>query len=879
MHTPILETKFHIPPWHSESVVRLRLLEKLEAGLNEQCKLTLVSAPAGYGKTTLVTGWLQSIAKKLHIAWLSIEQSDNDPARFMNYWINAIQRMDGIEEVDYLQSLLELPQLPPLNTILDILLNNLALIEGQAVLVLDDYHTLTNPIIHEALEYFLDHQPAQVHVVLTTREDPPLPLARLRARGQMVEIRAGDLRFTAEEAGQFFSQSMQLDLKEETVIALETRTEGWIVGLQLAALAFQNLSNPQAFVDTFRGSHRYILDYLAEEVIRQQEDDLRQFLIQTSVLERFNADLCQALTGYPDSQRMLARLEQANLFLIPLDNERVWYRYHHLFADYLRTELSRTEAAELYKKASAWHEENNQGFEAVQYALASTDPEFVGDVIDRTLKKDYIWSGGNLALYLSWLDALPPQVFHNRPQLSLNASRILYLAGRFNLADELITQTEQFLRSLTATPERDQMLALAVLYRGSIASVRGDVEKAIERTTFAQSQLSRENHLAHARGYFSLGLAYELSGQNEQAIKNYLLSSDEAYLAGVLFLAINARCAAAQVQITQGKLHLAQQNCEYAIKLSEGRRLAPLGLAWSILGGIALERNDHVAAEPLLQDGITLSRQGGLLDDVVIGLVSLARLCAYQGNTSSAFDAVQEINAIVQGYGVQRMTLLASAYLARLHIYTGQKQAAKQWAEAYQSVRDSQAREFEDLTLVRVLLMTGDIASVSSILNPLLERAQCEGRLKSCMEIMILFALYHHAEKDISTAVDWLSRAINLAAPEGFVQTFLDEGDGLLDLLPKVRQSAPEFVDVIMNSYQGETDVIFSPLDQLPDPLSEQELRVLKLIVMGKVNKEIAEELVISVGTAKWHVHNVFQKLGVSNRPQAIALAKKLDLM
>ena len=718
MHTSILETKFHIPPWHSGGVVRSRLLQKLGAGLDKHCKLTLVSAPAGYGKTTLVNGWLQSIADRSRIVWLSIEPSDNDPARFMSYWINAVRRMVGIEEADYLQSLLGLPQLPPLNTIQDILLNALTLLEGPAVLVLDDYHTITNPIIHEALAYFIEHQPAQVLIVLTTREDPPLPLARLRARGQMVEIRASDLRFTAEEAGRFFSQSMQLDLKEETILALDTRTEGWIVGLQLAALAFQNLSNPQEFVETFRGSHRYILDYLAEEVIRQQEDDLRQFLIQTSVLERFNADLCRALTGCPDSQRMLARLEQANLFLTPLDDERNWYRYHHLFADYLCTELTRAEAAELYKKTCIWHEDNDQDFEAVKYALASKDAEFVADVVDRALRKDSVWSGGNLALYLSWLDALPPQTFVSRPQLCLNAAHILYLSGRFKSAEDLITQSEQFLGILPATPERTQMLALAGLYHGAIASVCGNIQDAIERTTFAQSQLSGENHLAHARGYFSLGLAYELSGQTEQAVQNYLLSSDEAHTAGILFLAIHARCSAAQVQVVQGRLLLAQQNCEQAIQFSEGKRLAPLGSAWSILGGIALEQNNLAEAERLLLDGITMSRQGALMDDVIVGLISLARLRAYQGKTDEALETIREINSIIQGFGVERMTMLASAYVARVQMTTDQKQAAVQWAAVYQSARGEQPHEFEELTLARILLMTGDMEPVPSILTP-----------------------------------------------------------------------------------------------------------------------------------------------------------------
>ena len=328
-------------------------------------------------------------------------------------------------------------------------INALALLKDPATFVLDDYHLITTPLIHEILEYFLEHQPPQAHLVIITRSDPPLPLARLRARRQMVEIRASDLRFTEEEASHFFNQSMQIVLEEEDIHALELRTEGWAVGLQLAALALKNLPDPQSFVETFRGSHRYVLDYLAEEVIRQQRDDIREFIIQTSILERFNAESCEALTGHPDSQSLLSELEQANLFLIPLDDERVWYRYHHLFADFLRTELSKTETKKLYKKAALWHEENDFLSEAVQYAIESADLDFLADLIDHAFREDTIWSGGNLALYLSWLEALPVQAFYSRPELGLNAAHILYLLGRFELAEKQIVQVEQTLQLFT----------------------------------------------------------------------------------------------------------------------------------------------------------------------------------------------------------------------------------------------------------------------------------------------------------------------------------------------------------------------------------------------------------------------------------------------
>jgi LuxR family maltose regulon positive regulatory protein len=869
----LLETKFHTPIWRSDGVIRPRLLDQLQTGLIEQRKLTLVSAPAGYGKTTLITSWLYSFSESTRNIWLSLEKSDNEPARFLSYWTTAWNRISDLPLAN-IQDLLDMPQLPPFQSILDEVINALAQLKEPAILVLDDYHTITNSLIHEMLEYFLEHQPRQAHLVIITRSDPPLPLARLRARRQMVEIRASDLRFTEEEAGHFFSQSMQVVLEEEDIQTLDRRTEGWAVGLQLAALALKNLPDPQDFVETFRGSHRYVLDYLAEEVIRQQRDDVREFLIQTSILERFNAESCGALTGYPDSQGLLLELEQANLFLIPLDDERVWYRYHHLFADFLRTELSKTETEKLYKKAALWHEQNEFTSEAVQYAIASGDLEFLADVIDWGLKKDAIWSGGNLTLYAAWLDILPPQAFHSRPALSLNASHILYLLGRFDLAEKQIDQAEKTLHALPVSPEKEQMLALASLYRGAIASVRGDTQQAIERITFAQERVPQEHHLQHARGYFSLGLAYELSGQIALAEENFLKSSEEAQSAGVLYLAIHALGAAAQVQISQGQLYRAEQACQQAIQIAGDKQLPPLGLVESILGSIALERNDLSAAEEFLQNGIALSRRGGLIDDVILGLSYLARLHAYQGRVSDAFDAIQEANTIIQGFGVERMSMLVAAHIANLQLLIGQEGAATQWAADYQVVRAGLSHEFADLTLVRVLLKTGDREKVPSILDALLKQGQAQGRLRTRIEVMILMALFHRAEKDIPSAVDWLSQALGLAAPEGFIRIFLDEGTALLDLLLKARQAAPELVDAILGSLQAESGK--SPLDQLPEPLSEQELRVLGLIVAGKTNREIADELVISVGTAKWHVHNILQKLGVSNRLQAIARAREL---
>ena len=880
---PLLKTKLHIPHRRPDMVPRSLLIKQLNERI--QRKLTLITAPAGYGKTNLASEWTHSLQSEdtsnNRITWLSLEEADSEPIRFLSYVIAALQQVAPEVGVGAL-SLFEMTQSPPINTVLNELINDIAGLDYHIMLVLDDYHVISHPEIHEALRYLVEHQPHQMHLVITSREDPPLPLPRLRARGEMAEIRMHDLRFSLDKTTQFFSHSMKLDLESEVISVLEARTEGWIAGLQLAGIVLKNLPDHQAFMDTFSGSHRYVLDYLTDEVLQSQDEEVRQFLVQTAILKRFNTDICQAVTGNANSQFILEQLEQTNMFIVPLDHERVWYRYHHLFADSLLTELSKAEASELYKKASAWHEANDMIFEAVTYALDSADPEFMADMIDVALQQETIWSSGNLVLYSSWLEKLPAQVLANRPHLSLNAAFVLYLSGRFDDALQLIALAETDLAAQPASPEVENLLALVALYRGSIAAVRGDVEQAIELITFAQSRLPRADHMAHARAHFSLGVANENSGQADDAAKNFLRASEKAQSAGVLHLAVHARCSAAQVLIDLGRLNLAEQACRTAIDLAEGQRFPPLGVALSILGGIALERNDLASAEQLLNEGIALSSQRMLLIHVIAGMASYVHLTVCQGNTAEFLNAIDEVNAILEEYDeeydVDRFYLVAAAHQARMHIFLADRQAVDQWAKAYQASRSDSPFEYAELTLVRYLLMSGDYEAVPSILQPLLDAARHEGRFRASMEIKLLFSRYCQDKGDIPTALKWLSEALEIAAPEGFIRIFLDEAP-VLELLPQVRETAPDLVDAILGQQKSADDVERPAQPQLPEPLTEQELNILALIVGGKTNQQIADELVVTLGTVKWHVHNILQKLGVNNRTQATIRAQELGLL
>lgn len=882
----LLTTKFHVPPWRSVEVPRPRLVEQLSTGLREGRKLSLVAAPAGYGKSTLCSEWIHALqGGNWQIAWLTLDAADNDVRRFWGY-VDAALRQAVSAAGEAVSSLLDLPQLPSISVILDELLNSLCAQESPVLLFLDDYQMISNPAVHEAVMYFLEHQPHHMHLAISTRQDPPLPLARLRARQQMTEIRARDLRFSREETSQFFTRTMQLDLAEEVVQRMEARTEGWAVGLQLAGLALQNIPDRLAFTQSFSGSHRYVLDYLAEEVLRQQGKELQDFLSHTSVLDQFNAALCQALTGREDTHQMIERLEKGNIFLVPLDHERVWFRYHQLFRDYLRTLLRNDEQAALCKKASQWYEENGLLPEAVQYALASKDSNFSADVMERAMRHSTAWSGGNITLLSSWLAALPEQVLCTRPQLRLNASRIYYLAGQYAQAEKHISQAEEMLKDAPKTPEVEKMQALALLYRGSIACVRGDVQAALEQTISALARLPKDESLAHARAYFNLGSAYELADQMERAVENYLLCSEAAQQAGVHFLAIQASCAAAQVQVKQGSLNEAEQTCQVAIHIAGGVRIPPLGLAYIVLGTVALERNKLAEAGQLLKDGIALSRQGSLMDNAVLGLATLARLQVCIGDIPAALSTIQEARSILLAFRVPMLAAHADAFLARMQLATGKKQEAMQWAALQKGDRKAaehpdchgDARlEYAHITLARVFLAANEIEDVPKLLLPVLECAQKAGRFYTCVETMLLLSQYCEAKKD-PDAIRWLIQALELAAPRGLVRIFLDHEALLTAILPKARAAAPEFVDLLFDHLPPALGTTHPANARLPEPLSEQELRVLGLVISGKSNQEIAVELYISVGTAKWHVHNILQKLGVSNRPQAIARARELKL-
>lgn len=891
----LLRTKFYIPPERPGIVARPRLLHQLDEGLSAH-PLILVSAPAGYGKTTLIARWLRqrraaSPAATTRVAWLSIDDSDNDPASFFTYLVAAIQET-GIEWQPQDQSLWNVSDSPPAVAIITSLLNEFdrAQNEQPFILVLDDYHKIQTVVIHEALQFLMDHAPPSLRMVLTTREDPPLTLARWRARGQMTEIRAADLRFTAGETATFLNEAMGLSLTADQIGALKSRTEGWIAGLHLAVLALRS-PGPEAaqssedLIASFSGSHHYVIDYLMDEVLRQQRDDVSEFLRQTSVLDRLCAPLCDAVTGRDDSQEILMQLERTNVFLVPLDDRREWYRYHHLMADSLQAGLDKSTRQESHRRASQWYESRGVPVGAFYHARATGDVSLAANVLERVIQNTAAWSRGEVSRLTGWLDSLPESTLAERPALSLHASRALYLSGRMERAEKLLRQAEQSLgRDAQPAREQPELATLAAILRAATDAMRGEnlAGAVTSMSRILKRPIDVTQHTA-ARAADTLGLAHELAGDVESAEDAYRQASELAHAAGVRYLAVNARCEAALMQIQQGRLALAAETCRLALELAGDGDIPPTGLVWAVLGEIARERDDLETAARSISTGIALAQKGGIVDDLRYAYLYLARLRQAEGDTAAALSAWQDAGSLTRLYNNPRLDQLSSAHHARIDLTAGSQSLAERWARHYQRERDTHQtdylREFEDLTLARVLLAHQKEDEALALLQSLATEARAAGRNRTTIEANILLALALRSRAD--EAGDALLAALSLAAPEGFARMFIDEGQALAPLLLRARAAFPEFIDRLLAALPASNPTEDNALAQgaPADGLSEREMDVLRLLNAGLSNREIADELIITVGTAKWHVHNIIAKLDAGNRVQAIARARERGLI
>jgi len=871
----------------------------------------LISAPAGFGKTTLLTEWLAAgpaaPADERLAAWLSLDRADNDPASFWTYVIAALQTVaPGIGESAL--TLLQAPQPPPIETVLTALLNDLGAITGDIVLVLDDYHVIDARDVQDAMAFLLDHLPPQLHVVIASRTDPALPLARLRARGELVETRAAELRFTPDEAAAYLNEMMGLQLTARDVAALEGRTEGWIAALQLAALSMQGRDDVAGFIAGFTGDDRYVVDYLAEEVLQRQSDRVQTFLLQTSILGRLSGPLCDAVTGQGGGKAMLEALDRGNLFLVPLDDRRRWYRYHHLFADVLQARLldeQPDQVPDLHQRASAWYQQNGEPAVAIGHALAAGDFERAADLAE--LEIPAMSRTRQEAMVRGWLEVIPDEVVRVRPVLSVGFAGALLSVGELEGVESRLRDAERWLDVTTGTDARSvarsaemvvadeeeyrRLPAMIELYRAALALARADVPGTVRHARRALDLALADDHLCRAGASGILGLASWASGDLEAGHSAYAECMAGLRRAGHIADTFGCAVALADIRLVQGRLGEAMRTYEQALqRVPEQGGPVLRGTADMYVGmsGVHRERNDlHTATQQLLRSQ-ELGEHTGLPQNRYRWRVAMARIRRAEGDLDGALDLLNEAERVYVGDFFPNVRPVP-ALRARIWIAQGRLGDALGWArEQGLSVDDdlSYLREFEHITLARVLMARyqderaeRSVHEAIRLLDRLLRAAEEGERAGSVIEILVLRALAYQRHGDIPAALSCLERAVTLAEPEGYVRVFADEGPPMASLLRVAarQQTVGNYVRQLLAAVT-ETEQNGPVKQALIEPLSERELDVLRLLGTELDGPAIARELMVSLNTVRTHTKHIYAKLAVTNRRAAVRRAAELDL-
>src|ERR687895_1218887 len=800
----LVSTKLRPSQARPQLVARLRLTATLEREPGR--KLTLISAPAGFGKTTLLVEWLRERAGgEGYVAWLSLDEGDNDPVRFLSYLVGALRRTVGEEFGEGVLAALRSPGPPRMEAVLGALINELADLLGEVAVVLDDYHVIDSENVHWIVIFLLERLPENVHLVISGRVDPPLPLARLRARGQMMELHAADLRFTPEEAAAFLNDAMGLDISAGDIAALEGVTEGWIAALQLAALSMRERKDVSDFISSFSGGHRDVFDFLAEEVLERQSEPVQTFLLETSILDSLSGPSCDAVTGRNDGQRMLERLERENLLVVPLDDERVWYRYHHLFADFLRGRLERERPerlAPLHVRASEWCEENALVAEAVRHALSSGDHERAARLMEWGIGQT--WYRGEVVTLLGWLRKLPKEAMLPRPLLLVWYAAALMLVGRLDGVESLLQEAEGVVgagegQGEEPRPGADEvdpqhLLATAAAVRSLHARLQGDPQGAIEHARRALALLPEDNLNPRPFAALCLAEAYQAADDLEAANSTFAETVELGLAAGHDYIALTAMGSLARLRMAQGRLREAEETLLRALgfAVERGAELLPaVGRVRIAMGELLLERDELETSERELTLGTELVERAGELEILARGQVTLSRVKRARGDTEGALKLAHEAGRLAREYGAPQAIADAALWKARLHLMRTELRAAASELERASGV-DEVPRSTQvaiRISLARLLIARDDHEEALQLLNHLRETAEAADQRGSVVEILTLQALLLRAKDEKNRAIDVMGQALALAEPEGYVRTFVDERTPIAELLSEVLEA------------------------------------------------------------------------------------------
>lgn len=884
---PLLGTKLYAPAAREDLVSRPHLLERLGSGLG--AKLTLVSAPAGFGKTSLISAWrMVSPGKETPLAWVSLDSQDNDPLRLWRYIVAALQTLQPQMSQAALLALSS-PQPPPVEAILLEVLNSLAAFERHLVLILDDYHLIDNPAVHQSMSFFLEHLPPNTHLFVLGRSDPPLPLTRLRARAEMVEIRAEDLRFAHHEAATFLSRSFGLELSAAHLEALLERTEGWIASLRLAGLSLQGRKDIGSFIEAFAGSHRFIVDYLVEEVLERQAPEVRDFLLRTSILEYLCGPLCDAVTGHKDGQAMLEALERANLFMVMLDDERRWYRYHHLFADFLKTRLNQfysTEVSELYNRAAGWLEHNGLGDAAIQQLLKAKDWDGAMRLIE--VHADAKIVSTETLLLIDWLEALPQDRLRSNPLLCIKYAGVLAATSHLAQSQHWLEVAEGLTQGQPAW--QGELLAI----KAFVAGTQGNLTQAIQLSQLALEQLTPTQTVARFIALVSLVRANMAIGDPGATLSTMNQTRRFTQQSGFAGLSLRVTVFQGRQEYLLGQLQRAsatfRQSLEVLVRTG-GLYLAEMGLVYTGLGEIAYQQNHMDEARAHLQEGLNRAQRWVNEEYRAWASHILSGILWLEQDIDGARKVLQEAALSAEQAHNPLATALVGMAQAALALAEGDLETAQRWAQQSGITPDDSfpfLREPLYRLLARLLIAQDQTQEALGLIERLRLVAEKMGRVVHLMENLVLECLAHLKLGNATKARSILLRALNLGEPEGFVRVFADEGQVMASLLmgileaqqrgeiPVGQKVSPKYIQTLLAAAQ---EMPGAKVPQQSEGLGERELRVLRLIAEGLSNKEIARRLELAPSTVKWYVNELFGKLEVKSRTQAIAKAHSLHLI